>query len=123
MCAVFDCLVVCTFVLCIFRTTLDNLETTYFKSSKRGAVFLHFTSTHNCPTLFFRPNFSTVTLVQFCVSKALPFNITTLIEVQLACNNNEVVKVCMQSFNKIHFAPKCCHSVCICCKMYPLIIH
>jgi len=35
--------------------------------------------------------FSTVTLVQFCVSKSPPFNVTSLITVQLACNNTEVV--------------------------------
>jgi hypothetical protein len=29
--------------------------------------------------------------VQFCVSKSPPFNITSLIAVQLACNNTEVV--------------------------------
>ena len=33
----------------------------------------------------------TVTLVQFCVSKSPPFNVTSLIAVQLACNNTEVV--------------------------------
>jgi hypothetical protein len=35
--------------------------------------------------------FKTVTLVQFCVSKSPPFNVTSLIAVQLACNNIEVV--------------------------------
>jgi len=34
--------------------------------------------------------FTTVTLVKFCVSKSPPFNVTSLITVQLACNNTEV---------------------------------
>ena len=34
--------------------------------------------------------FTTVTLVQFCVSKSSPFNVTSLITVQLDCNNTEV---------------------------------
>jgi len=35
--------------------------------------------------------FPTVTLVQFCISKSPPFNVTSLSTVQLACNNTEVV--------------------------------
>ena len=35
--------------------------------------------------------FTTVTLVQFCVSKSPLCNVTSLIAVQLACNNTEVV--------------------------------
>jgi hypothetical protein len=35
--------------------------------------------------------FPAVTLLQFCVSKSPPFNVTSLITVQLACNNTEVV--------------------------------
>jgi len=35
--------------------------------------------------------FTRVTLVQFCVRKSPPFNVTSLIAVQLACNNTEVV--------------------------------
>ena len=34
---------------------LNNLESAYFISSKREAVCLHFTFTHNWPTLNFRP--------------------------------------------------------------------
>jgi len=39
-----------------------------------------------CPSVF-----TTVTLVQFCVSKYTPFNVTTLIVLQLACKITEVV--------------------------------
>jgi len=35
--------------------------------------------------------FPTVTLVQFCVSKSPPVNVTSLNTIQLACNNTEVV--------------------------------
>ena len=35
--------------------------------------------------------FPAVTLVQFCVSKSPPFNVTSLIGIQLACNNTAVV--------------------------------
>ena len=35
--------------------------------------------------------FTTFTLVQFCVSKSLPFNVTSPITVQLACKSTEVV--------------------------------
>ena len=35
--------------------------------------------------------FTTVTLLQFCVSKSTPCNVTSLITVQLACINTEVV--------------------------------
>jgi hypothetical protein len=35
--------------------------------------------------------FPRVTLVQICVSKSPPFNVTSLITVNLACNNTEVV--------------------------------
>jgi len=34
---------------------------------------------------------TTVTLLQFCVTKSPPFNITSLITVHLACNNTEAV--------------------------------
>ena len=37
-----------------------------------------------------RQFFTTVTLVQFCVSKSPTFNVTLLVAVQLACNNTEV---------------------------------
>jgi len=66
--------------------------------------------------------FTTVTLVQFCVSKSPPYNVTSLIAVQLACKYTEVV-------NPFHpevirrlptpgntvstgsTSPQCCHSV------------
>jgi len=35
--------------------------------------------------------FTTFRLVQFSATKSPPFNVTSLITVQLACNNNEVV--------------------------------
>jgi hypothetical protein len=35
--------------------------------------------------------FTTVTLVQFCVSKSPAFNVIFLVTVQLGCNNTEVV--------------------------------
>ena len=35
--------------------------------------------------------FTAVTLVKFCVSKSPPFNVTSLITVQLDCNNTKVV--------------------------------
>ena len=41
-----------------------------------------------CPSVF-----TTARLVQFCVSKSPPFNVTSLIAVQLACNSTEVVNV------------------------------
>ena len=53
---------------------------------------MHFTSTHTCTTLNFRPKISQVTLVQFCVSKSTPLNFISLFRVQLAYNRNEVVK-------------------------------
>jgi len=37
--------------------------------------------------------FPAVTLVLFCVSKSPPFNVTSLIAVQLACNSSEVVNI------------------------------
>ena len=50
------------------------------------------TSTDNWLILNFRPNSSQQSCsVRFCVSKSPPFNVTSLITVQLACNNTEAI--------------------------------
>jgi hypothetical protein len=75
---------------------LDNLITyasTFYivKMRRRLPAFHIYTQLTNIKlqTQFF----TTVTLVQFCVSKSPPFNVTSLISVQLACNNTEVVNI------------------------------
>ena len=56
-----------------------------------------------------RQFFTTVTLVQFCVSKSPSFNVTSLIAVQLACNNTEMVNplhpvlICSLLINRFPF--------------------
>ena len=82
----------------------------HFIPSKWDYVCLHFTSTYNWPILNVRANFfTTVILVQFCVSKSPSFNVTSLIAVQLACNNTEMLKtlhpvlICSLPINRFPF--------------------
>ena len=88
--AVFDSLVVFPFFFCNLPSKSNNLMLATFISSKcHSACISHLQQLTNIKlqTQFF----TTVTLVQFCVSKSPPFNVTSLITVQLSCNNTEVV--------------------------------
>ena len=80
------------FLFCNFPSQSVNSKITIFyivKISRRLLQFHIYTQlTNTKPQTQF---FTTVTLVQFCVSKSPPFNVTSLITVQPACNNTEVV--------------------------------
>jgi hypothetical protein len=92
MCAVFECLVVFPFFYYNLPPQSDTLmlaQLYIVKMRRRLLPFHIYTQLTNIKhqTQFF----TTVTLVQFCVSKSLPFNVTSLTAVQLASNNTEVV--------------------------------
>jgi len=87
------CLVVYQFLFCNFPSKLHTVFYTVKTTCRLPAFHIKTQLTNiKLQTQFF----TTVTLMQFCVSKSPPFNVTSLIAVQLACNNNKVVNTSHQ---------------------------